>query len=313
VQYGEIPGVGRVSRLILGTLVFDTSRLELVRELLEAYVGIGGNAVDTAYIYAGGGAERALGWWLRERAAKGHLCIIDKGCHPFGDGAPRVTPEALAHDLQASLERLGVDQIDLYLLHRDDPSLPVGPILQALEGHRRRGRIRAYGASNWTPARLEEAAAYARAHGLTGFCCSSPGLSLAEARVPRWPGCVSVDAAGRAWYARTQLPLLAWSSQAGGFFTERCAPDRQDDPGLVRTYYTPENWERRRRAEELGRRLGYDANQVALAWVLHQPFPTFAIIGPRSVEELRSSARALEIRLSPAEVRWLALEDGAPA
>ena len=307
MRYADIPGVGRLSRLVLGTLVFDTERMDQARDLLDAFVGMGGNAVDTAYIYGGGRAERAFGQWLRDPGARDRVLIVDKGCHPLGPSGPRVNPEALDHDLREGLERLGTDRIDLYLLHRDDPARPVGEIVEALDGHRRAGRIRAYGASNWTHQRIAEANAYARGQGLAGFVCSSPNLSLARPLQPRWPGCVSVDAAAAAWHTRTQLPVLSWSSQAGGFFTERFAPDKTDNGEMVRTYYSPENWERRRRSEALGRERGATGNQIALAWVLHQPFPTLPLVGPRSVEELASSTAAEGISLSPAEVAWLDL------
>ena len=316
MRYTDIPGVGRLSRLVLGTLAFDTERMDQARELLDAFVGMGGNAVDTAYIYGGGKAERALGQWLRDRGARDRVILVDKGCHPLGPSGPRVNAEALDHDLREGLQRLGTECIDLYLLHRDDPSRPAGEIVEALDAHRRAGRIRGYGASNWTHQRIGEANAYARAHGLAGFVCSSPNLSLARPLQPRWPGCVSVDAEASAWYARTRLPVLSWSSQAGGFFTERFAPERTDNAEMVRTYYSVENWERKRRAERLGRERGATANQVALAWVLHQPFPTLPLIGPWSVAELASSAAAERIALSPSEVAWLDLRQewrwGAP-
>ena len=308
MRYTDIPGVGPMSRLVLGTLVFDTERMDQARALLDAFVGMGGNAVDTAYIYGGGKAERAFGQWLRERGARDRLIIVDKGCHPLGPSGPRVNPEALDHDLREGLERLGTDHIDIYMLHRDDPSRPVGEIVEALDEHRRAGRIRAYGASNWTCPRIEEANAYARAHGLAGFACSSPNLSLARPLQPRWPGCVSLDAQGRAWHTRTQLPVFSWSSQAGGFFTERYGPEKTDNAEMVRTYYSAENWERRGRAESLGRERGVLGNQIALAWVLHQPYPVLPIVGPWSVEELESSSSAEGISLSPAEVAWLNLE-----
>src|SRR5947209_17905962 len=105
------------------------------------------------------------------------------------------------------------------------------------------------------------------------------------------------------------MPLFAWSSQAGGFFTGRYTPDNLENEDMVRVYYNEGNWERLRRATELGRKKGgFTANQVALAWVLHQPFPVFALIGPHSVEELNSSVSALELELTPDEVRWLNLE-----
>ena len=116
-----------------------------------------------------------------------------------------------------------------------------------------------------------------------------------------------MTAADRSSDESRRLPLFPWSSQAGGFFTGRFRPDRPADPDVARVYFTAGNWERLRRAETLAAERGTTANQVALAWVLHQPFPTFPLIGPLSVEELRSSLGALDIALSPAEALWLDL------
>jgi 1-deoxyxylulose-5-phosphate synthase len=138
--------------------------------------------------------------------------------------------------------------------------------------------------------------------------CNSPNLSLAKPNEPRWAGCISADADYIAWHERSNLPLLSWSSQAGGFFTGRFAPDKLDDQEAVRVYYSDANWKRYRRAAELAEAKGVTANQIALSYVLHQPFPTCAIIGPNRVEELHSSAEALGVELSPQEILWLDLK-----
>jgi len=290
-------------------MVFSLEALELTYDLIETWLELGGTIIDTAHVYSGGNSERAMGRWFQERGRREDVLVLTKGAHHNADRR-RVTPEDITCDLRDSLARLKTDTIDLYLLHRDDPEVPVGPIVEALEEHRRAGRIRAYGGSNWSTARLEEANAYARAHGLQGFTASSPNLSLAVQNEPVWADCLSAsDPASRGWYERTRMPLFAWSSQAGGFFTGLYSPENVENEDMVRVYYNEGNWERLRRATELGRkRGGYTANQVALAWVLHQPFPVFALIGPHSVDELRSSVAALELELSPDEVRWLNLE-----
>src|SRR5690349_8612713 len=230
MQYTHFSPLNRdLSRLVLGTMVMEPARLELTSALLDTWLEVGGNIVDTAHIYNGGNSERALGTWLRERDARDRLTILDKGAHPNADRV-RVTPEDITCDLRDSLARLKTNHIDLYLLHRDDPSVPVGPIVEALNEHKRAGRIGAFGGSNWMPERLEEANAYAAARGLEGFTASSPNLSLAVPKEPVWGGCVSAcDAASRAWYERTQMPLFAWSSQARGFFSGRYSPDQLDD------------------------------------------------------------------------------------
>ena len=114
------------------------------------------------------------------------------------------------------------------------------------------------------------------------------------------------------WYKEEQLPMLSWSSQARGFFTARAHPDDGSDSELVRVWYSDANWERKRRAAELGARLGATANQVALAWVLHQPFPTAALIGPATAEEAQDSYGALRLELTAEQVAWLNLEREQP-
>jgi aryl-alcohol dehydrogenase-like predicted oxidoreductase len=105
--------------------------------------------------------------------------------------------------------------------------------------------------------------------------------------------------------------LSPWSTQARGFFTGRARPDDRSDAELVRCYYSDDNFERLRRAEGLGATLGVAATAIALAYVLHQPFPTFPLIGPRSIAETASSMAGLEVELSPEQVSWLDLRDGA--
>ncbi len=123
-----------------------------------------------------------------------------------------------------------------------------------------------------------------------------------------WAGCVHVtDPASKAWLEERQIPLLPWSSQARGFFTGRARPDDLSDPELVRCYYGDDNFERLRRAEQLGAEHGVQATAIALAYVLAQPFPTFPLFGPRTITEVRSSMRGLSVELTPEQVAWLDL------
>ena len=303
----RIAGVEKpVSRLIKGTDYFRHETYELAAANLDAFLAIGGNTIDTARIYCGGESEEVLGRYMEERKARDRFVILTKGAHPDERG-PRVNREAIREDLFRSLEKLRTDHVELYALHRDDPDVPVGEILEALNEHIEAGRIRAIGGSNWTWRRLMEANAYAEAHGLIGFSFSSPNLSLAKTKEPFWPGCVSADRETIRWHEETQMPLLSWSSLARGFLSGRFSPDRRDDPDIVRVYYSEANWERLRRAEALARRKGVSVAQIGLAWVLNQPFPTCALIGARNAEELRSCREAMDIRLTREELDWLDL------
>lgn len=311
MRYAPLSHVGdQVARIVLGSLVFDVEAMDLVRTLMDEYVARGGTIVDTAHVYRAGRSEQALGQWLRERGGRERLSIITKGAHHAPDGTRRVRPEVIEAELTVSLERLGVDYVDLYLLHRDDSAVPVGPIVECLNAQLAAGRIRAFGGSNWSAARLDEANEYAWRRGLRGFTASSPNLALAVPSEPMWTEVIYAtgDAAELAWYRERQMPLLAWSSQASGFFSGRFTPEDRSDEVVARVYYTEGNWERLRRARELARRLGATPTQVALAWVLHQPFPTFALVGPNTLAELRDCLGAADIDLSPAEAAWLNLE-----
>jgi 1-deoxyxylulose-5-phosphate synthase len=313
MKYATIPGLDRpASRVVLGSMALTPQQQDLSDALLDGFLSRGGNLIDSAHIYRGGGSERAIGSWLQRRKQREAVLLLTKGAHHASDGRKRVSPEEIAFDLGQSLERLQTPYVDLYLLHRDDPAVPVGEIVETLAYHLRQRRVRAYGGSNWTHQRLQEANEQAQARGLTPFAASSPNLSLAVPKEPMWADCVSVsgDEAALDWYRRQELPLLSWSSQAGGFFSGRFRPDAPDDPNMVRVYYSDANWERYRRAEQLGAELGLSPIQVALAWVLCQPgLRTFALIGPRTLEELQSSLDAAEVELTPRQVAWLSLQD----
>jgi aryl-alcohol dehydrogenase-like predicted oxidoreductase len=283
--------VESMSRLVLGTMLLTESE----EGVLDEYVRLGGTALDTARVYEGGESERALGEWLSRQPSslRERLVIVSKGAHPNGN-RKRVTPDEIERDLRTSVELLG-GPVDVYLLHRDDPSVPVGTIVEALNGLREAGLIGAFGTSNWTTERIDEANAWAGANGLEGFCLSSQHLSLAVQNEEQWDDTRSANEPEMfAWHERTQTPLLAWSAQARGYFFGR------DGSEVLRVYDNDVNRERRRRAEQLGERLGFTASQVALAWALDQPFPVYACFGARNPDQVREAFGALEV--DPAEL-----------
>ncbi|WIE74808.1 aldo/keto reductase [Curtobacterium sp. MCSS17_007] len=302
MRYGEVPGVGkRMSRLVMG--VDNQPDLAHASALFDMFVEQGGNVFDTGYIYGGGVLEGRLGRWIENRGIRDEVVVITKGAH-----TPYCDPESLTRQLLESLERQGTDHADVYMMHRDNPDVPVGEFVDVLDEHRRAGRIRVFGGSNWTPARFDEANAYAAANGRHGFEVLSNHFGLAEAYDVPWDGCEhATDPASKRWLEERQVPLLPWSSQARGFFTGRAAPEDTSDAELVRCYYSDANFERLRRARELGERYGVPATAIALAYVLHQPFPTFPLFGPRTIAEARSSMTGLSVELSPEQVAWLDL------
>ncbi|MFW6107545.1 MAG: aldo/keto reductase [bacterium] len=299
----HIPQLGRsVSRLGMGSMIFAPERKELVFDLLDAFRGLGGNLIDTAEVYGGEGrSEAAIAMYLAERDCRDEIVVLDKGCANVAD----VTPANIRKAIATNLQRLGIETLDIWAAHRDNPDLPVAHIVDTLNRERAEGRIRAFGGSNWSRQRIDEANQYAREHGLAGMCLSSPNLCLAVPNEPFWPDCTHATDADIAWSARTGIPLFAWSSQGRGFFLPGVSPGKRENADLARVYYNEANFARRERACQLAREKGVEPIHIALAWVLDLPCPTVALVGPATVAEVESCARAAEIRLSPEEVRWL--------
>jgi aryl-alcohol dehydrogenase-like predicted oxidoreductase len=298
---GTIPGIGKpVSRLVMG--VDNQTTIEHAREMFDDFVERGGNAFDTAYIYGKGLMEELFGQWQSSRGIRDDIVLVGKGAH-----TPHCDPESLVRQLDESLERLQTDHVDLYLMHRDNEDIPVGEFVDVLDEQARLGRIRAFGGSNWSIARYEEALAYADAHGRQRFAVLSDHFGLAHALDVPWAGCRHVtEPADREWLERTGTTLLPWSSQARGFFARADRADTSDEE-LVRCYYSDDNFERLARAQQLAGELGVAPTAVALAYVLAQPFPTFPLFGPRTVAETHSSMAGLSLELTPEQVRWLDL------
>lgn len=295
-----------VSRLIKGTDYFFHHSYEKAATNLDAFLAMGGNTVDSAHIYCGGQSEEVLGRYMEERGNRDQITILTKGAHHDKNG-PRVNRDAIRRDLTISLERLKTDHVELYALHRDDTNVPVGEIIEALNEHIESGKIGAIGGSNWSWQRLQEANEYAARHGLVGFTFSSPNLSLAKPNEPFWEGCVSADRETCVWHEKNNFPLLSWSSQARGFFTGRFTPEVRDNADLVRVFYSDGNWERLRRAESLAAERGVTKIQIALAYVLNQPFPACALIGAQNKDELLSCEEGMQIQLTREELDWLDL------
>jgi aryl-alcohol dehydrogenase-like predicted oxidoreductase len=298
-----------VSRLGIGSARFHPASAPDARRLLDAFHAAGGNLVDTAEAYAAGASERVIGEYLQERRSRSDWIILTKVC---GD-VHLVRPEYVKRAVQQSLDRLQTDHVELLALHRDDESVPVGELVEALRELEAAGLIGAYGVSNWRTERVAAAVAYARSRALPAPSFSSPHLGLATPREPTWPGCTHLDADSLGWYADTGVPVFGWSSQCRGFFANGSGPSDVSNPDRVRVYHSPENFEKLSRARELAQKRGVQPTQIALAWTLNQRAATVALIGPNSVEQLQASLAAVDIQLNPAEVGWLALREDLAA
>jgi predicted dehydrogenase/aryl-alcohol dehydrogenase-like predicted oxidoreductase len=298
----QIPGVAKPASVVaLGFEFFPNFASASLT--LDSLYEAGGNLFDTAFVYGGGKTEAIFGDWHTSRnVPREDIVLIGKGAH-----SPLCYPDMIAKQLDQSLNRLKTDYVDIYFMHRDNTDVPVGEFVDAMDAEVQRGRIRGiFGGSNWTRQRMDEAIAYAEKTGKTAPGALSNNFSLAEMLDPIWAGCVAAsDEPWKEWAKERQIPNFAWSSQGRGFFTDRAGRDKRDDEEIVRVWYSERNFERRDRAIELAKELGRHPIHIALAYVIAQPFPVIPLIGPRTIAELEDSLSALDIKLTPEQVRWL--------
>jgi len=297
----SIPGISKpASAVALGFEDFRTFSSGAI--LLDAFWEKGGNLFDTAFIYSGGYTEKLFGDWHKSRGTREGAVLIGKGAH-----SPLVYPDVIAKQLTQSLDRLQTDYVDIYFMHRDNPDVPVGEFVDAMDAEVKAGRIRGpFGGSNWTMARMDEAIAYADKTGKQRPSALSNNFALAEMLDPIWSGCVtSSTPEWKKWLVDRQVTNFSWSSQARGFFTDRAGRDKTDNEELVRVWYNEQNFGRRDRAIELANKLGKSPIHVALAYVLAQSFPSVPLIGPRTLGELDDSIKAFDIKLTPEDIKWL--------
>jgi aryl-alcohol dehydrogenase-like predicted oxidoreductase len=319
----RLPGTGlSLSVIALGTVPMggaisedDTFRL------LDAYVELGGNFIDTAEIYSNwlegvehSLAERRIGKWLAARGLKDEVVVATKGGHPRIDAPdhPRLSADDLMDDIDGSRERLGLETLPLYYLHRDDPARSVEEIVDALGAAIDAEKIRFIGCSNWTVPRIREAQAYAEKNDRPTFVISQVRWSLAKVNPEsqKDAGLVEMDDTMRHYHRETGLAAAAYSSQAQGFFSGAYGrnvnnPATPNGEKIKSYYYSPRNFDALERVSRLAREVGRPPTQVALAYLLSQPFPTFPVIGTTSVEHLKESCGAYDLQLSKEQVRRL--------
>ena len=172
MRYGEIPGLALpVSRIFLGTAAGALLAGKNADELLDGAVERGVNAFDCARSY--GRAEEVLGDWVKRRNNRDRVIILSK-CGDIRNGIVKINSQIINSQLETSLKMLQADYIDLYLIHRDDPNTSVSEYIDTLNKAKQDGKIRLFGASNWTAERIREANRYAKESNQEGFSVSSP-------------------------------------------------------------------------------------------------------------------------------------------
>ena len=317
MKYVEIPCVKKkVSRILYGTAAPPFMQGGDGNELLDAMYALGINAFDSARVY--GKAEQSLGKWIEERGLRDQVVILSKCAHPDPSGRKRVNEKEIREDFAESAEYLRTGYIDIYLLHRDDPEMPAGEVVEILNAMHKEGKIGAFGGSNWTHKRIAEANTYAKEHGLIPFVVSSPHFSLAEQIQDLWGGgCVSIsgpsNGAAREWYRSQGMPVIAYSSLSHGFLSGKVKSVEREKAGQIldefamKGYGCADNFERLRRCEELAEKKQCTVSQIAMAWIFRQELNTLAVVSTSSAERMRANISAMSIKLSEEESAYLDL------
>ena len=198
MEYLNVRGLDKpVPRLIFGTAWFSLDAEAEAHKMMDLYVERGGTMIDTGRYYGKGNgiakSEEILDRWLRSSGVKREdIMISDKCCNCLIDRKGvlheefvRVSAKFIQEDLMYSLDRVGVDYFDLYLIHRDDPHVPVPELMDKLEELRIAGYFKAYGVSSWQPSRVAEAMEYCKRMNYRGPSVSSPSYSLVHAKYNR--------------------------------------------------------------------------------------------------------------------------------
>jgi aryl-alcohol dehydrogenase-like predicted oxidoreductase len=313
VEYRKLGHTGlEVSELALGTMQFGwTADKEAAFAVMDAYVGAGGNLIDTADIYStwaegnpGGVSEEIIGRWMKARGNRQQVLVATKVRGRMWDG-PNGEGLSRAHIMRAvedSLRRLQTDYIDLYQTHWFDENTPIEETMRALDDLCRSGKVRYVGCSNYPAWRLAEALWASDKNGLLSYISLQPHYNLVHREEFEREMADLVKQYG--------IGVINYSPLAGGFLTgkyrrESPLPDSARAEGVKNRYFDERNFDLLDKMAEIGKAHAKGVLQVALAWLLSNPLVTSPIIGANDVDQLQGSLDAVGLRLRDQEMQVL--------
>ena len=296
------------SRILLGTAYFgDGISEEDSFAIMDKFCELGGTHIDTARLYADGVAEEIVGKWVKSRKAP-HIQISTKGGYPYADSldCPRLSEEEIRSDLENSLKATGFEKIDFYWLHQDDKTIPAGQIIEMLNSLVKEGKILDFGVSNWTVERIKEAQQYAQEHNLKKISASQLRFNPAVMNPDdRYSHLVGMDRDSFKFYQESNLPVVAYSSQAKGFFSKMSEHgiDSLSQKAKDR-YLNSENMKTLKVLEELSCKYSCSVASVICSAFCSLDVPeVFPIIGGRNIGQITDSMNGAEITLTMEEVK----------
>lgn len=269
--------------------------------LLEAYVAGGGNLIDTGHVYSDwikgetSRSERVLGDWIRRRGRHDDIVLMTKGGHPrIGHmHESRMSRQDMTEDLNGSLEKLGVDCIDIYLYHRDDRGQTVEELIETMQDFVRQGKVRYYGCSNWTTERLQQAQAYCDRKGYRGFVVNQAlyNIGVAHARPQADDTLVVCDAPMLEWHRHSDTLLMPFSGMCNGFF--HLLREKGAAALAQGEYCTEENQRLAQHIYALCERRGCSVTEVLLGFFAVQPVPMLPLASAANLEQLSQLTKAM--------------------
>ena len=262
--------------------------------VLDAYVEAGGNCIDTADVYSTGESEAVLGRWIKTRGNRNRVIIATKLGQSMGPGKQGLSRKYIFEAVEASLQRLQTDYIDLYQAHRDDPGTPLEETLQAFDELVRQGKIRVIGASNYSATRLAEALQVSQQHGYARYESLQPLYNLIDRK--------AYEQELEPFCRKHGLGVITYSSLASGFLTGKYQQGKELPKShralRVQSRYMNERGFRiLAEVERVASRHHATPAQVALAWIISRPGITAPIASATSVEQVRELRGAVELKL----------------
>jgi aryl-alcohol dehydrogenase-like predicted oxidoreductase len=296
----------RVSELCLGAMTLGREATEAESfQMLDLFVGAGGNFIDIANVYAGGVSEEVVGKWLA-RQRRDQFVIATKVRFKMGSGPNDIglSRKHIMAAVRESLRRMGTDYIDLYQVHAWDPATPLEETLGALNDLVRDGLVRYVGASNFRGWQLQKAIDLSLQHGWERFCCLQPQYNLLT-RATEYELVAVCLAEG--------LGIIPWSPLRGGWLSGRYQrgmkpPAENTRVGMAEKMGWGENWTRYNteftwhvidELTAISKAVGKSVAQTALRWLMQKPAVTAPIVGARSLDQLKDNLGAAGWSLSP--------------
>jgi aryl-alcohol dehydrogenase-like predicted oxidoreductase len=307
-----------VNRICLGCGSFGGTVKEAAAiEQLDHFRALGGSFLDTAVVYSDwyegerSASQNYIGRWMESRGCRKELTLSVKGCNPAilehtNDAGniihsdPRVGRQYIIEDVEVSLQNLRTDYLDIFTLHKDDETVEVGEILEALQEQKNKGYIHAYGCSNWRTERQREAFAYAKAQGLDGFSVDQTRWCLnvyAPGSANNVPGVMDDDA--YRFHRESGIAVMAYGAAGRGYFQRLAAGEDVREADHIE-YDCPENEAILAVLKQAAKETGADVGTLVMAYLLmDHGFQTIPLFSVKTLAEMDMCVAALDCNIPP--------------